>query len=268
MENVRKAIKKVATTLATANYAISLTGAGMSTESGIPDFRGASGVWTKNPDAEKRAYQTFKKFMADPKEYWVERLKGPLLLGDLSGFEPNKGHYALADLEKMGILQCIITQNVDNLHRKAGSKRIIEYHGNVFKLRCLSCLVRFDLYEFDLQALAKKELLPPLCKICGKPLKYDIVDFLEGIPRDVAEQSIAEVQKCDVMLICGTSAAVWPFARLPHLARERSNVKIIEINLQETTLTRDGVSDLFIQGRTGDILPQIIKELKSIKISQ
>ena len=113
-------IERAARDLVNSSYAIALTGAGMSTESGIPDFRGPSGVWTKNPEAERRAYETYHKFLAAPKEYWEERLGGPSLLGDLTEIAPNPGHYALAELEKVGALKTVITQNVDNLHQKAG----------------------------------------------------------------------------------------------------------------------------------------------------
>ncbi len=262
MGEVSGSIKDAVSKLLASNYAIALTGAGISTESGIPDFRGANGIWTKNPEAEKRAYQVYYKFRANPKEYWLDRLHGPGILGDLSGYEPNPGHYALAEMERMGILKCIITQNVDNLHYKAGSQKVLEYHGNAFKLRCLSCNARYKVEEYDLKKLDAEGKLPPLCNVCGSPLKADIVDFNEPIPADVIEQSQREALKCDVMLICGTSAVVWPFAGLPLTARRRSNVTSIEINLEESSLTRDGISDIFIQGRTGVILPKIVQELK------
>jgi NAD-dependent deacetylase len=110
-------IERAAEDLVKSKYAISLTGAGISTESGIPDFRGPSGVWTKDPDAERKAYERYDKFKRNPKEYWEEILSGPSLLGDLEKAQPNAGHFALAELEEMGHLRSIITQNVDNLHR-------------------------------------------------------------------------------------------------------------------------------------------------------
>ena len=275
-------IKKAAQDLANAQYAIALSGAGISTESGIPDFRGPSGVWTKDPEAERRAYQSYGKFLENPKEYWEERLRAPSLLGDLEKAQPNPGHLALAELEKMGKLKSVITQNVDGLHEKAGTKNLIEYHGSYFKLRCSKCGLRIGSDEIDLQELNRKGELPPLCR-CGGVLKWDVVHFREPIPEDVARRSQEEAWKCDLMLICGTSAVVYPFAQLPFLARKRTIEKqittesglhvakhapattIIEINAEPTPLTQEGISDYLIQGKTGRILPAIVEQVKRIR---
>jgi len=260
-------IARAAGDLKRSRYAIALTGAGISTESGIPDFRGPAGIWTKNPEAEKRAYQSYEKFRTDPKAYWEERLTGPSLLGDLQKVMPNPGHYALAELEKAGILKWVITQNVDNLHQKAGSQRVLDYHGNAFKLRCVSCEVRYDSIDFDLKRLREENQLPPLCPKCGGVIKSDVVHFNEPIPSDVADQSFAEAAQCDLMLICGTSATVYPFANLPRIARRRKlekgqEITIIEINADPTPLTEQKISDYLIRGKTGQILPPIAEEVK------
>lgn len=268
-------IKRAARDLVNSEYAVALTGAGVSTESGIPDFRGPSGVWTSSPEAEEKAYETYNKFLANPKEYWEERLNGDSLLGDLAAKKPNPGHYALAELEEAGIIKCIITQNIDNLHQRAGSKNVIEYHGNAFKLRCLRCGSRFKSEEFNLETLRIKGKLPPLCPICKQALKSDIVHFLEPVPEDTAKNALQEVLKCDLMLICGTSAVVYPFAKLPRMARQRVVLKkgkllpvtIIEVNAEPTPLTREGVSNYLIQGKTGQILPKIVEEVKKLKLS-
>jgi len=273
---MEKLINRAAKDLVESKYAIALTGAGMSTESGIPDFRGPKGIWTKQPEAERKAYQTYGKFQRNPKEYWEERLSSPSLFGDLRKVEPNPGHYALAELEKMGILKCVITQNIDNLHERAVSKSVLDYHGNAFRLRCVSCNARYDLEEYDLQKLRDEGGLPPRCKKCGGIVKDDIVHFTEPIPPDIAEESEKEALKCDLMLICGTSAVVYPFANLPLMARSRSGtllsglhvtgyrttVKIIELNAEPTPLTQEGISDYLIQGKTGEILPQIVDQVK------
>jgi len=276
-------IKKAAEDLRSARHAIALTGAGISTESGIPDFRGPSGIWTKDPEAERRAYQSYGRFLEDPKAYWEERLSGPSLLGDLDKAEPNPGHYALADLEKMGILKCLITQNVDGLHEKAGSTNLIEYHGSYLKLRCSKCGSRLGIKEIDLEKLRSEEKLPPLCK-CQGVMKLDVVHFREPIPVDAARKSQEEAWSCDLMLICGTSAVVYPFAELPRLAKkhmvERETetesglfvvkhvpaTTIIEVNAEPTPLTEEGISDYLIQGKTGEILPQIVREVKGIAV--
>ncbi len=256
MENL---IERAANDLLDSKYAIALTGAGISTESGIPDFRGPKGIWTTDKEAEAKAYKRYELFLSDPKAYWEEILgfKGTYgrFYTEIRKAEPNPGHYALAELERLGIIKCVITQNIDGLHKKAGSENIIEYHGSVNKLRCVSCGSR---YEFDEVSL---ENLPPRCK-CGGIMKYDVVHFKEPIPLDVVEKSGKEASECDLMLICGTSAVVYPFAGLPRMAKLRPGVKIIEVNAEPTPLTYEGISDYLIQGKTGEILPRVVEEVK------
>lgn len=260
-------IERAARDLLNSKYAIALTGAGISTESGIPDFRGPQGVWTKNPEAEKRAYVGYQKFMENPKEYWKERLaSGTGALGNLAQMEPNAGHFAIVELEKMSIIKCVITQNIDALHEKAGSKNLYEYHGSFAKLRCVSCNSRFRREEYDLEKLLNEDRLPPQCFVCQGIVKGDTVGFGEPIPSDVAQDSLDEARRCDLMLICGTSATVYPFASLPMTARGRpgsSKTTIIEINAEPTPLTRQNISDYIIQGKTGEILPGIVDRVKT-----
>jgi len=266
-------IKRAARDLTESKHAVALTGAGMSTESGIPDFRGPKGIWTLNKEAEAKAYERYELFLNNPKAYWEEIVELRATYGKFHGqigeAKPNPGHYALAELEALGILKCVITQNIDGLHKKAGSKRVLEYHGSVNVVRCVSCGSRFAWEEVSLDEL------PPHCK-CGAVLKDDVVHFKEPIPSDVMEESEKEALRCDLMLICGTSAVVYPFANLPRMARFHSrrfmagldavgyetNVKIIEVNADPTPLTHEGVSDYLIQGKTGEILPRIVEELR------
>ena len=264
---MEQAIQRAARDLVDSKYAIALTGAGISTESGIPDFRGPSGVWTLNPEAERRAYQGYQEFIQDPKGWWENMLTRPRQnsLGSLEKAMPNPSHYTLAELEKMGIIKCTITQNVDALHEKAGAKNLLEYHGSVAKFRCLSCGSRFRRDEFDLQKLLEENQLPPSCPKCGGIIKTDGVFFGEPIPSDVAERSLEEAWKCDLMFICGTSAVVYPFANLPRIARQRGAATIIEVNAEPTPLTLEKISDYLIQGKTGEILPRILEEVKKIK---
>ncbi|MFC1987042.1 NAD-dependent deacetylase [Chloroflexota bacterium] len=258
-------IERAATDLIDSKYVIALTGAGISTESGVRDFRGPQGVWTLNPEAERRAYHGYKRFWGDPKGWWEERLGSPGLLGNLEKTIPNPGHHALVELEQMGILKCVITQNVDALHEKAGTKNLLEYHGSFAKLRCTSCGLRFSLGKFDLGKLLRENRLPPYCPKCRGVVKSDGVSFGEPIPSDVAEQSLEKAWKCDLMLICGTSAVIYPFANLPRVAKQRGAVTIIEVNTEPTPLTEEGVSDYLISGKTGDILPRIVEEVKRFK---
>ena len=258
-------IAKAARQLIKCRHAIALTGAGMSTESGIPDFRGPDGIWTRNPDAERQAYQSYYTFQQNPRAYWIERMTGTSWLTDLINARPNPGHLALAELEKLAILKGIVTQNIDNLHQKAGSLRVVDYHGNISLLRCYSCDSRFDPAEYDLPRLLAEDRLPPYCRKCNGVLKSDVVHFNEAIPADVAEESREEVERCDLMLICGTSAVVYPFAMLPRMAKQKPHkgkTAIIEINADATPLTSEGVSDYLIRGKTGTILPKIVEEVK------
>ena len=258
-------IQKAAAALAKSHYAVALTGAGISTESGIRDFRGPDGIWTKDPAAEQLAYEMYGHFLESPKNYWKETLNSPGLFGNLADAKPNRGHLALAELEKMGILKCVITQNIDNLHEKAGIQRVLDYHGNHFKLRCTRCTHRYPVEGYDLQELYEKDELPPHCRYCNGVLKLDVVYFQEAIPSDVAIQSLREVEQCDLLLICGTSAVVYPFANLPRIARENPGVTIIEVNGEPTPLTEDGISNYLIQGRIGEILPEIVKEVRKLR---
>jgi len=260
-------ITKAAWDIANSLYAIALTGAGISTESGISDFRGPKGVWTLNPEAERRAYRSYERFLEDPKGWWEELLTQPRVgfLGNLEEAIPNPGHYALAELEQLGILKCLITQNIDALHEKAGTKKLLEYHGSIAKLRCVSCELRFRRDEFDLANLIEKNQLPPRCPECRGIIKSDTVFFGEPIPSDVAQQSLEEAWKCDLMLICGTSAVIYPFANLPRIAKQKGMVTVIEVNADPTPLTEDGISDYLIQGQTGEILPMMVEEVKRIK---
>ena len=266
MGQTEQLITRAAEDLINARYAIALTGAGISTESGIPDFRGPSGIWTRDPAAERRAYRSYERFLEDPKSWWQETLsgRGPGL-GNLWDMKPNAGHMALAELGRAGIIKCIITQNIDALHEKAGSTRVLEYHGSFMRLRCVSCGARFFREQFDIERLRKEDALPPRCPNCKGILKSDTVSFGEPIPSDVAHESISEAESCDLMLICGTSAVVYPFASLPSIARQRSGVIIIEVNAEPTALTRDGISDYLIRGKTGEILPAIVAEIGRLK---
>jgi NAD-dependent deacetylase len=191
-------------------------------------------------------------------------MTGTSWLGDLMNARPNPGHLALAELEKMSILKSILTQNIDNLHQKAGSRKVLDYHGNISLLRCYSCDTRYDPAEFDLDRMLSEDRLPPLCRKCKGVLKSDVVHFNESIPEDVAGESREEVERSDVMLICGTSATVYPFAMLPRMAKERGRGRktiIIEINADPTPLTQEGISDYLIRGKTGTILPKILEEV-------
>ncbi|MDY6836240.1 MAG: NAD-dependent deacylase [Chloroflexota bacterium] len=260
-------IQQAAIDLVNSKYAIALTGAGMSTESGIRDFRGPQGIWTTDKEAEAKAYKRYDLFLENPKAYWNEMLgeKGThgAFYREIRNAQPNTGHRGIAELSKMGIIKCVITQNVDGLHEKAGAQYVINYHGTVHKLRCHSCGLRFNFEDVSI------DKIPPPCK-CGGIIKYDVVHFKEPIPMDIMEQAQDQAMQCDVMIICGTSAVVYPFAGLPRMARQcrGSQLKIIEVNEEPTPLTLDQASDYLIQGKIGEILPEIVRAIERLPITR
>ena len=169
--------------------------------------------------------------------------------------KPNSGHIALAEIEKMGYLKEIITQNVDNLHQEAGNTEVIEFHGNFRRAVCLSCGKYYSMRDIPL------EVLPPRCE-CNGVLKPDAVFFGEPIPEDAFRRANEASQKCKLMLVIGTSAVVYPAASVPRIAKQ-SGAIVIEINAEPTPLT-GYISDYILIGKAGDILPEIVKEMKNL----
>lgn len=227
--------------------AVVLTGSGISVASGIMTFRGKGGLWEKYDPEEMASIESFRR---NPRKAWVMHKE---VLEVVERALPNPAHLSLAEMEKMGYVSCIITQNIDGLHQKAGSKRVIEFHGNVRNLVCLGCDALYPAGEIDLS------VLPPLCSLCQGVLKPAAVFFGEPIPRDALNQAHREVKQCRVMLVVGTSGIVEPAASLPLLAR-KNGAFIIEINPEPSYLT-SGITDLFIQGKAEDVLPALLKEL-------
>ncbi len=230
-----------------ARHALALTGAGISTESGIPAFRGSQGLWDRYDPGE---YAHISAFVENPKKVWG-MLKE--LYGIMKGARPNPAHEALTVLEEHGFLKGVITQNVDGLHQRAGSKKVIEFHGNGETLICLSCGRVFPVEEISLQDL------PPTCP-CGGLLKPQVVFFGEPIPPQVLDEAFQEADRCDLMLVVGTSAQVYPAAQLPYKVVERGG-RVVESNLEETSLTRD-LTHIFLQGSASTILPKLVELMK------
>jgi NAD-dependent deacetylase len=224
-----------------------LTGAGISVESGIPAFRGTQGLWDRFDPME---YATIEAFSADPGKAW--RMFAELLSLLLSA-EPNSAHRGLSVLEQTGRLKSVITQNVDGLHQAAGSREVIEYHGSVRELVCLSCWNRYPLGRW------KPGDPPPRCS-CGTILKPDIVLFGEPIPWGAQAAAEAEAKVCGALLVIGTSAQVYPACELPEIAREHGAV-VIEINTEETPLTRS-ITDLFLKGKATEVVPLLVGALR------
>jgi NAD-dependent deacetylase len=168
--------------------------------------------------------------------------------------KPNPAHIGLAELERMGLLSSIVTQNVDGLHQAAGSKNVIEFHGTHRTLSCLKCSTKIDGTSLEL------EDLPPRCSRCSSLLKPDVVFFGEAIPWEAQVISLKESKSCNAVLVIGTSAVVYPAASIPYTAKEKGAI-IIEINKESTPLTQE-ISDYLIRGSAGEILPAIVEEVK------
>ncbi|RPH46186.1 MAG: NAD-dependent deacylase [Planctomycetota bacterium] len=228
--------------LASARSIVVLTGAGISGESGVPTFRGAGGLWR---DYRAEDLATPEAFARDPRLVWEwydwrRRQIAPA--------KPNLGHYALVTLEKRAPELTLITQNVDGLHPAAGSRNLLEIHGNLWRTRCLSC---GDVRENRETPLAR---IPPHCT-CEGLLRPDVVWFGEALPSDLLEQAIRAVETCDLMLVVGTSGVVQPAASMADTVLARG-MPVVEINLDPTKLSDQATYAL--QGRAGEILPKLI----------
>ncbi|MBM3672093.1 MAG: NAD-dependent protein deacylase [Actinobacteria bacterium] len=248
-------VEEVASWLRDAEAIVILTGAGISTESGIPDFRGPQGVWTKNPAAEKTA--TLQYYLSDPevrKQSWQNRINSP---GYWSA-EPNAGHRALAELEKKASLHTLVTQNVDRLHHAAGTspEKIIEIHGNVHQVKCLTCDWR-DEMEVALERVKAGEDDPD-CPECGGILKSATISFGENLVPEDLQRAQTAAASSDVFLAIGTSLTVYPAAGLPEVALGRG-ARLVVMNAQETPF--DQIADAVFRDQLGDVLPELIEKI-------
>lgn len=238
--------EKAAETIAASKSTGALTGAGISVESGIPDFRSADGLWSVYDPSE---YATISAFIQNPEKVW-KMLKAMDEL--IAKTKPNKAHLGLGELEQMGLLDFIITQNVDNLHQAGGSKNVIEYHGNSSNLTCLQCGEKYSADE-------KRDQYPPRCQ-CSRILKPDVVMFGEAIPPEALNGSFKLASSVEVLMVVGTSAVVSPANAIPDIAKQ-NGAKIIEINMEKTHLTHT-ITDIFIEGKAGEVIPGIVENVR------
>jgi NAD-dependent deacetylase len=254
----KEKIRSVANILINSKHSIVLTGAGISTESGIPDFRGEGGIWEKyKPDI----YGNIESFLKDPSKFWKMAEE---IAPTLFNAEPNPGHYALAELEKMKIIKAIITQNIDELHQTAGAIIVYEVHGNINRFTCLGCRASYT-KEQVLSKLKRIRKSAPLCDYCGAPLKPSVVLFGEDLPKFEKYMSIDLAKKADVMLIAGSSLTVAPISDLP-LYTLSAGGKLIIVNDQPTYF--DDKAEIVLNHKTGIVLPLIVEEIKKIKIER
>jgi len=232
-----------------SRYAVALTGAGISVESGIPDFRGKNGLWTKYDPVE---YGYIDSFRANPAKVWKMLHAMETLVESVN---PNDAHIALGELEKFGIIKMVITQNVDNLHQRGGSSNVVEFHGTFRTMHCERCRKPY------LRADVSLERLPPLCS-CGGPIRPDVIMFGEGIPPEAYSRSFEAAEKCDLMLVVGTSAMVAPASELPRIAKSRG-AHVLEINPVASELS-GRITEIHIMEPAGLALSNIMKIVRSM----
>lgn len=229
-----------------SKYMVAMTGAGISTESGIPDFRSSGGIYTQREDAMELL--SLSTFYSRPKDFY-EFFRSAFL--QYSGVLPNRAHQVLAKWERLGKLFSVITQNIDGLHQLAGSKRVLELHGNLRTVHCPQCKREMSMEE------AKKVEPYPVCPDCQVPMKPDVVLFEEPLPEDTFREAILEVAKTDLMLVIGTSLTVSPANMLVNYRNPHS--KLVIINMSTTPY--DWSADLVIHAKAGEVLSQVDGEL-------
>lgn len=243
-------LDRIAEWLRDARYVTVLTGAGISTESGIPDFRGPQGVWTKNPAAERTAQIEY--YLGDPevrKQSWRNRTRSEMFAA-----APNAAHRALVDLERKGALDMLVTQNVDRLHHDAGqsSEIVVEVHGNVREVKCMSCGWRGPMEETLERVRAGEE--DPACLDCGGILKSATISFGENLVADDLQRAQVAAARADVFLAIGTSLVVYPAAGLPELAL-RNGGRLVILNAEETPYDR--LAAAVVREQLGTVLPAL-----------
>ncbi len=262
--DVQKAIEKAAEIIVERGRVVAFSGAGVSKESGIPTFRDPGGLWDRfEPGATGGIMGVISTYTRRAPDILEE------LLDTFRKARPNPGHIALAELERLGLVVSVITQNIDNLHREAGSKTVYELHGSVYRLRCLGCGMKvtrerqmfLDQFAELIAEMRRKGThnifsLMPRCE-CGGLFRPDFVAFGEAV-QDLP-QSIEAARSCRVMLVLGTSGVVYPAASLPDYARDAGAV-IIEVNPKKSALTH--LADVFLQGPTGELVPKLTEVVR------
>ncbi len=256
LEGMEGKIDQVVEMIAAADRVVVFTGAGVSTESGIPDFRSPGGLWTRfDPDDF-----TIDKYISSPqtrRKMWEILMEGGLL----TDADPNPAHYAITELERMGKLSSVITQNVDNLHQKGGTSPAIvhELHGNMKRIVCLSCHNASPMEDLKKNVPADGSV--PVCEKCGGILKPDVIFFGEALPEKTLRTAARESQECDLFLVIGSSLVVYPAASLPLVAK-RSGARLVIINLGPTE--QDPIADVLISQSAGETMSKILTGLKKI----
>ncbi|MBD3349877.1 MAG: NAD-dependent protein deacylase [Candidatus Lokiarchaeota archaeon] len=253
-EFTEEMIKKTADLLVNSKHAVILTGAGISTESGIPDFRSPkTGLWSMMTPSESM------KMFTDHKIFWkIVREIGPKIIKA----KPNKAHKIIAQLEEMKIVKALITQNIDGLHKRAGSPLPMRLHGDATEFMCVVCHGRFDAKEIIQKHKPEDDNLPPTCPQCGGQLILDVVLFGENLPRGAWIESVAQSEKSDLFIVIGSSLMVSPANQLPLYAL-KYGAKLIIINNSPTDL--DDKAQMVLRGQIVEVMKKVYKQIKKIK---
>lgn len=245
---------RLAEMIAGSRKVIVFTGAGISTESGIPDFRSPGGLWSRF-DPDDFTIQKFLGSEASRKRQW-QLMKD----GHITEAEPNAAHHAVAELYRLGKLDCVVTQNIDSLHQKAGvpDEFVFELHGNNRRIGCLNCGARYDYELIKARLLAGEEV--PDCEKCHGLLKPEVVFFGEALPADTLDEANLRAGDCDLCIVIGSTLVVYPAAYVPAIARQ-SGAKLAIVNLSETPM--DGQAQVLITGSAGEVMTRVLEKLKA-----
>jgi NAD-dependent deacetylase len=244
---IKNDVQKLREKIRKSNRIVVFTGAGISSESGIPTYRGSEGVWSKY---DPNIYANINVFLQDSSYYWqyFKNERYPVI----KNAKPNINHYSIVELEKQGKLNCVITQNIDGLHQMAGSSKVVELHGNTRMISCLKCKKKYSIDE--IYSILQKEI-PPLCS-CGGKLKTNTVLFGEQLPSTALIEAEIASKNCDLFLSLGSSLLVYPAANFPIIAKKNNSFLVI-VNLDATPL--DDIADLVINDKVSNILSKIFK---------
>ena len=248
-------LKQIAQWITTSTRVVVFSGAGLSTESGIPDFRSPGGVWDRyNP--EDFYFQNFLASENSREKYWQMATE---MYEPIRKAQPNPAHLAISELEKLGNLDCVITQNIDGLHFKAGNseEKVIQLHGTAIFVSCLSCKKRYD--RDEIQERIKKGLKAPLCDDCGGLLKPATISFGQSMPERETQEAYHRSSTCDLFIVIGSSLVVQPAASMPLVAK-RNGARLVIINRDPTPY--DDMADIVIHGQAGPTMASILEHIK------
>lgn len=255
--DVEQATGEVARLIVESNKIVVFTGAGVSTESGIPDFRSPGGIWEKF-DPNDFTYQKFIGSEESRRKSWALSKEFYYTVSDAA---PNAAHLGIAALERMGKLDCVITQNVDNLHQKAGNslEKVIELHGTVVWVNCLSCGKRYP--RGEIQVWLEDGVEVPKCEDCGGILKQATISFGQAMPQRETAEAEQRSRESDLFIVVGSSLVVQPAALMPLFAKQ-GNARLVIINMTETP--HDGYADVIIRGKAGEIFSRIMDKVRAL----